>query len=76
MSSRGQKAIVDNPAPPGTRAIGDRGLRSKASRALRVPSTVVPSEHNVLMNPGHPRFEEVLIEGPFDPELDERLTSE
>jgi hypothetical protein len=35
---------------------------------------VVPAEDNVLINPEHPRFEEMTIEGPFDPDIDDRLT--
>ena len=40
---------------------------------LRVPSAVVPAEDNVLINPVHPAFGEVEREGPFDPEIDDRL---
>ena len=61
------------PAPRGVREIGDQWLRPKRSLALRVPSAVVPAEKNVLINPRHPAFEEVGIEGPFDPEIDDRL---
>jgi RES domain-containing protein len=41
--------------------------------ALRVPSAVVPAEENVLVNPGHPNFESVTVDGPFNPEVDDRL---
>jgi len=61
------------PAPDSVRKIGDRWLNSKSSLALRVPSAVVPAEDNLLINPEHAAFEEVEIEGPFDPEIDDRL---
>ena len=62
-----------SPAPDSVREIGDRWIQSERSRALRVPSAVVPAEDNVLINPSHPAFEEVTIAGPFDPEIDDRL---
>jgi hypothetical protein len=34
---------------------------------------VVPAEDNALINPEHPRFKEVTTEGPFDPDIDDRL---
>lgn len=63
-----------NPAPQSVRALGDEWLRAKSTLALRVPSAVVPREHNVLINPEHPDFGDVTIEGPVDPALDDRLT--
>lgn len=62
-----------DPAPQSIREIGDEWLWAETSLALRVPSAVVPSEDNVLINPSHPGFEDVQIDGPFDPEIDERL---
>jgi len=61
------------PAPQSVREIGDQWLESERSLALRVPSAVVPAEDNVLINPVHPAFGEVEREGPFDPEIDDRL---
>ena len=58
------------PAPRRVRTIGDRWLQSGRSPALRVPSAVVPSEHNVLIDPLHPDFEEASTQGPFDLEED------
>jgi len=37
----------------GTRLIGDTWAASRASLALRVPSIVIPGEHNYLLNPVH-----------------------
>lgn len=62
-----------SPAPDSVREIGDQWIQSERSLGLRVPSAVVPAEDNVLINPSHPAFEEGIIEGPFDPEIDDRL---
>jgi len=64
----------ESPVPRSVQAVGDAWVQSGASLALRVPSAVVPAENNVLINPDHPRFEEMTIEGPFDPDIDDRLT--
>lgn len=61
------------PAPASVRQIGDQWIELEASLALRVPSAVVPAETNLLINPAHLAFEEIEVEGPFDPEIDERL---
>ena len=62
-----------NPVPRSVQAVGDEWLQSGRSLALRVPSAVVPAEENVLVNPEHPEFEAVTVDGPFDPEVDDRL---
>ena len=61
------------PAPDSVKGIPGRWLRSERSLALQVPSAVVPAEDNVLINPNHPAFGDVETEGPFDPEIDDRL---
>lgn len=58
---------------PGTQRIGDAWCKSRASLFLRVPSRVVPQEVNYLLNPEHPDFTGVEIEGPFPFRFDERL---
>jgi len=63
----------ESPVPRSVQAVGDAWLKSESSLALRVPSAVVPAEDNVLVNPEHPRFEEVTIDGPLDPDIDDRL---
>ena len=61
------------PPPASTRAIGDRFAAEGRSLALRVPSVVVPSESNYVLNPGHPAFASMAIGAavafPFDPRL-------
>ena len=49
-----------DPAPLTTAQIGDEWLLSHASSALYVPSTIVPIEHNILINPEHPQYPETL----------------
>ena len=61
------------PAPPETQAIGDGWIRGADSLLLRVPSAVVPGEHNYLINPGHPQFSQVSIAGPKPLDVDGRV---
>lgn len=50
-----------------TASIGDNFLKAKKTLCLLVPSAVVPQEHNILINPLHPKIAEVKIldEQPF-----------
>jgi RES domain-containing protein len=61
------------PAPRSTRAIGDAWLTRATSPVLQVPSVVIPSESNFLLNPVHPQFSKLRIGSPapflFDPRL-------
>jgi RES domain-containing protein len=61
------------PASRNVRAIGDRWVSSGKSAVLRVPSVIVPSESNFLLNPSHPDYTKILIGKPlrfrFDPRL-------
>ncbi len=63
----------DFPARPETRAIGDRWVSERRSVVLRVPSVVVPSESNYVVNPAHAHFHLLRIEPavpfPFDSRL-------
>lgn len=63
----------DSPVPAAVRAIGDQWLERHASPVLAVPSAVVSSEHNYILNPEHPQFDAVDIDEPrpftFDPRL-------
>jgi len=61
------------PAPPEVQAVGDRWLRELRSAVLRVPSAIIPSNHNFLLNPAHPDFAKVMIELPTPFEFDPRL---
>ncbi len=54
----------DSPAPPQLPAIGDAWVRRGSSLVLRVPSVIVPHEHNFVINPAHPRLDQLIIQGP------------
>jgi RES domain-containing protein len=56
-----------------TQATGNHWLDEVRGLALRVPSAVIPEEHNYLLNPAHPRFNEIEIGQPEPFALDSRL---
>jgi len=62
-----------SPPPPSARAIGDAWVRDGSSVALWLPSAVVETERNLLLNPAHPDFARVRVGEPrpfaFDPRL-------
>lgn len=64
-----------DPSPPdSTQSLGEAWLQAESSVGLRVPSVIVPSEFNVIVNPLHPEFaallESVQMEQMvFDPRL-------
>ena len=63
----------DNPPPPELFAIGDAWISGESSVVLEVPSAVIGSEVNYLINPGHPDSKLLTI-GPARPfNLDPRL---
>ena len=65
------------PSPPENQALGDTWVAQGRSLVLRVPSAIVPSASNYLINPAHARFGAAVIEMPepfaFDPRLLKRL---
>ena len=61
--------------PRSTQRIGTRWFEDQDSVILQVPSAIVPQQHNYLINPQHPHFQELKIEGPAPFEIDPRLTS-
>jgi RES domain-containing protein len=56
-----------------TQELGDYWFDGKLSPVLRVPSVVVPSEFNYLLNPLHARFIEIVVDPPVPFHFDERL---
>ncbi len=48
-----------------TRQLGSDWAASGSSTVLRVPSALIPAQHNLLLNPSHPDFVKLKI---FDPE--------
>lgn len=79
--SREEMTLADLPAdwqrltqPLPTALLGHAWLQAGRTLALRVPSVLVPQEHNLLLNPAHPEFAQVRLAA--EPELfrfDERL---
>lgn len=59
--------------PSDPRSVGDEWLRSGRTAVLRVPSAIVPTATNLLLNPRHPRAADaqVVFTRPF--EFDARL---
>jgi RES domain-containing protein len=61
------------PAPASTWDIGLNWAQKNESAILRVPSTIIPSEYDYLINPLHPDFHSLKISKPspfsFDPRL-------
>ncbi|ATM95932.1 RES domain-containing protein [Yersinia frederiksenii] len=49
-----------DPAPVATMDIGTEWLESESSLGLLVPSSLVPSENNLLVNPRHKDFQACL----------------
>lgn len=64
------------PPPTRVREIGDGWVASGKSVVLQVPSVVVPSEMNFLLNPLHRDFEKLKIERPAQFTFDPRLISQ
>lgn len=59
--------------PRSTQGIGSQWFADQDSVILQVPSVIVPLQHNYLINPQHPQFEELDISGPMPFEIDPRL---
>ncbi|NOU58881.1 RES family NAD+ phosphorylase [Marinifilum caeruleilacunae] len=63
----------DTPVSTYAKSIGDAWIDSLESLVLAVPSVVNPYEVNYIINPNHPRFNEVTIEKVEDWFFDDRL---
>lgn len=63
-----------HPAPAAVVALGDEWLGECRSVILRVPSVVVPTEPNFILNPLHPAFREIEIGKPEVLKVDARLS--
>lgn len=55
------------------RELGWRWAQKNETAVMRVPSILIPLEHNYLLNPGHPQFKDLRVHRPepfsFDPRL-------
>ena len=63
----------DYPPPVETAAIGDEWIAAGSSAVLRVPSVLVETEHNFLLNPAHSDFSKIIIGTPESFPFDDRL---
>ena len=56
-----------------TRQIGSDWLSSARTAVLRVPSVVIPEEHNYLLNPRHSAYRHIVFREPEPFRFDARL---
>ena len=56
-----------------SRAYGDRWLAERRTCILLVPSVIVPTEYNVVINPSHAEFARVVVSLPRNVNWDKRL---
>jgi len=72
-------ALPDNwrtwPAPVYLMELGTEWIISQSSLLLKVPSSVIPMEWNVLINPRHPEFYHVKKREISEFQFNERLIS-
>jgi RES domain-containing protein len=61
------------PSPGATAILGDNWVKSGRSAVMRVPSVVVPSEWDYLLNPNHPDFPKLSLGRPRLVKMDARL---
>lgn len=61
------------PAPIETQEWGSKQLQEAKHLALRLPSVIIPTEYNYILNPLHPEFKKVKIKDvrpfTFDPRI-------
>jgi RES domain-containing protein len=63
------------PAPSKLQLIGNMWIAAKTSAVLEVPSVLVETESNYLINPLHPDFGSLVIDPPEPFDFDPRLIS-
>ncbi len=64
------------PWPESTQEIGSYWFERQESVVLEVPCAVAPYHRNYLINPRHPAFSELPVEGPSNFPIDPRLAGE
>jgi RES domain-containing protein len=62
-----------SPPPDFTRELGTKWVLEGASAVLRVPSAIIPTEHNLVINPKHPHFSKISAGDPRTFSLDDRV---
>lgn len=74
ISTTGLDACIQSPViAPETQTVGDNWIERGRKPVLKVPSAIIPEEFNYLLNPAHPKFDQIEI-GPaehfaFDPRV-------
>ena len=63
------------PASPASKRFGDSWVAGCSSLGLLVPSVVASEEKNLMLNPLHPRFQEIRVVSKQRVMLDKRLYS-
>ncbi len=66
---------INYPAPSILSEIADLWVSSQTSIALKVPSCVIPSAHNYILNCHHPDYQRVRVLEQKDFHFDSRLTT-
>jgi RES domain-containing protein len=61
------------PAPRALQRLGDAWLDNQETTLLRVPSAIVPTEFNFLLNPQHPDSRRITVARRISFALDSRL---
>jgi RES domain-containing protein len=61
------------PAPQALQQLGDEWLKEQTSAVLEVPSAIIDSESNYLLNPLHPGFSSIEVNEPRPFDFDVRL---
>jgi RES domain-containing protein len=64
----------DLPSSPNARNFGDTWLRQPEKLALKLPSTIIPQEHILLLHPTHPNAAKLKISSPQAFRFDKRFT--
>jgi RES domain-containing protein len=63
------------PAPTALQKVGNAWLDAVDTCIMRVPSAVIPTESNVLINPRHPDVKKIKVSRKFEFRFDPRLVS-
>jgi len=61
------------PVPPELQLIGDEWVKAGTSAVLKVPSAIIATDANYLLNPRHPDFQSIRVSDPQPFEYDPRL---
>ena len=64
-----------HPVPPALQRLGNDWLDQAQTTVLRVPSALVPTESNLLLNPLHRDFRDIRVIRRFKFAFDERLVA-